>query len=81
MGEDIYFSDEFPFFFDYVLLRDLFWEVVKYKEEKGISRLWDMMKGLKNEYISGYISSTESHVADNYVGIIQDEMNLFNLFK
>ena len=75
MGEDIYFSDEFPFFFDYVLLRDLYWEVVKYKEEKGISRLWDMMKGLKNEYISGYISSTESHVADNYVEIIQDEMN------
>ena len=35
------------------------WEIVKYKEEKGISRLFDQLFEKKNEYIGGYISPAE----------------------
>ena len=31
----------------------LFWKVIKYKEKKGISRLFDKILGLKSEYATG----------------------------
>lgn len=38
---ETYFEENYEFFFNYILIRKLYWEVIKYKEEKGISRLWD----------------------------------------
>ena len=56
-----YFTEEYPFFFDNTLIRYSQWEVIKYVEERGIAGLFDKMFGRKSEFISGFISSTESY--------------------
>ena len=38
----------------------LYWKVIKYKEKKGISRLFDKILGLKSEYATGYYESGEN---------------------
>ena len=65
-NESTNFEEIYEFFFNYILVRNLYWENIKYKEEKGISRLWDKMIGKNNSYIGGYIKSSESYIADNY---------------
>ena len=37
----------------------LFWKVIKYKNQKGISHLFDSWRGKKNEFKSGYINKRE----------------------
>lgn len=56
---NIFFKNFFFFSIGDVKIEFLNWEVLKYKEEKGISRLFDKLLGRKNEYIGGYISPSE----------------------
>ena len=53
---NIFFKNFYFFSFNNTKIEFLNWEVIKYKEEKGIPRLFDKLMGRKNEYISGYIS-------------------------
>ena len=56
---NIIFKDFFFFSFTHSTIQFLNWEIIKYKEEKGISRLFDQLFEKKNEYIGGYISPAE----------------------
>ena len=58
-NKNILFKNYFFFSFNNTKLQGITWEVIKYKEERGIMRLFDKMMGRKNEYISGYISPSE----------------------
>ena len=53
------FHNFYLFSFNSALIKLLNWEIVKYKEIKGISRLFDMLLDNQNEYTGGYISSSE----------------------
>ena len=57
---NIIFKKMFAFSFTHIIIKLLSWDIIKYKEEKGIFRLFDRLIGKKNEYTSGYISSVES---------------------
>lgn len=57
---NILFKDFYLFSFTHTVIKSLNWEVVKYKEIKGISRLFDQLLGNKNEYTGGYISTSGS---------------------
>jgi len=57
---NIIFKKILTFSYTHTMIKFLSWEIIKYKEEKGISRLFDKLLGKKNEYTSGYISSIES---------------------
>ena len=61
VNADRNFTEEYPFFFDNILMRRSQWEVIKYVEERGIAGLFDGMFDRKSEFISGFISSTESY--------------------
>jgi len=39
---------------------NLFWNVIKYKNQKGISHLFDSWRGKKNEFKSGYIEEKQA---------------------
>ena len=62
---NIFFQEFYLFSFDYSLIKMLNWQVIKYKEIKGISRLFDKLLGNKNEYTSGYISLSSSNVINH----------------
>ena len=53
------------FGFNFLTGYTLNWKVVKYKNVKGISRLWDYLINKKNEYITGYFSSSYFNIMDN----------------
>lgn len=53
------------FNFNTLVGRRLLWRVVKYKEVKGISRLFDKVIGNKNEYSCGYFDTPEVTILDN----------------
>ena len=57
---NIIFKKILTFSYTHTVIKFLSWEIIKYKEEKGISRLFDKLIGKKNEYTSGYISSIET---------------------
>ncbi len=57
---DVFFKNFFFFSYDNAKIQYLNWEIIKYKEEKGISRLFDRIMGRKNEYIGGFISPSEN---------------------
>ena len=57
--DNITFKDFYFFSFTHSIIQLLNWEIVKYKEEKGISRIFDQLFEKKNEYIGGYISPGE----------------------
>ena len=45
----------------------LFWKVIKYKNQKGISQWFDSWRGKKNEFKSGYIDQiTTSPIHPQY---------------
>ena len=95
INNDIYFEEEFPFTYNNnsITMKYLNWRVIKYTEEKGISRLYDRFRGNNNEYTSGYIESSDTlniaydnfepiHIGDNYyrfLGIVQMR-NPFNKY-
>ena len=58
-NSDIFFKNFFFFSFAQTKIQYLNWEAIKYKEEKGISRIFDKLMGRKNEYSSGFISPSE----------------------
>ena len=62
---NIFFQEFYLFSFDYSLIKMLNWQIIKYKEIKGISRLFDKLLGKKNEYINGYFSLSSSHVINH----------------
>jgi hypothetical protein len=57
---NVLFKKILTFSYTHTVIKSLSWEIIKYKEEKGISRLFDKLIGKNNEYTSGYISSFES---------------------
>jgi len=63
-NETIILYNYYPFFFNYTLIRNLIWENIIYKDEKGISRLFDIIKGEKDEIIGGHIASSDSYFFD-----------------
>ena len=65
VNADRNFTVEYPFFFDNTLIRLSQWEVIKYVEERGIAGLFDRIFNRKNEFISGFISSSESYTLDH----------------
>ena len=58
-NSDVFFKNFFFFSFAQTKIQYLNWEAIKYKEEKGISRIFDKLMGRKNEYSSGFISPSE----------------------
>ena len=52
------FTYAVAFSFDYSYYIHLNWETIKYEEEKGVSKLLNPFNTEKEEYISGYISSS-----------------------
>jgi len=44
-----------------------YWKVIKYKEKKGISRLFDKLFDLKSEYFTGYYAYDRVFQEDSYV--------------
>ena len=54
-------TEEYPFFFDNTLFRVSQWEVLKYSEERGIAGLFDEWFNIKSEFVSGFISSSETY--------------------
>ena len=45
----------------------LLWKVIKYKEKKGISRIFDKMLGLKSEYTTGDYESGEAYSSKSLI--------------
>ena len=69
VNADKYFTELYPFFFNYPLLNLLRWEVIKYVEERGILGLFDKIIDKKSEFTSGFISSSESYTFDHPIEI------------
>ena len=65
INADKYFIEEYPFFFNSTFLRLSQWEVIKYKEERGIMGLFDDLFNIQNEYTAGYISSSQTYTLDH----------------
>ena len=59
LGHNI--SNNFLFNMNNPIQYSLSWKVIKYKNQKGISQLFDSWKGKKNEFKSGYIQ--DEHVS------------------
>ena len=68
-------------------LIDIQWEVIKYKEKKGLSRLYDKIIGKKNEYISGFTKSVNYYNLDddsyirNIYNLTTNEIKIISLVK
>ena len=66
----INFTDYEYFSFNYPQFRVFIWQVIRYEEIKGLfKKIFDSLvlgKDEKEEYIDGYIPSTELFVIDNY---------------
>ena len=65
IGHTIKYTSEFKS----LTISKYYWKVLKYKEKKGISRLFDNLFGLKSEYFTGYYESIEKEKEkkDSYV--------------
>ena len=59
-NENKYFTYRTRFNIDYPSSIYLKWESVKYIEEKGVPKIFNSLETKKDEYISGYISSSSS---------------------
>ena len=78
MNENKTFIYRTKFNFYYSSSIFLYWEAVKYKEENGVSKIFNLTnKGDKYDYIGGYISSSswilnddEKNNEDNYVKLL-----------
>ena len=62
---NIIFSEDYPFLFGQTTLGQIKWEVIKYKEERGIMALFDYFFNTKSEYIGGYMESYTSINSEN----------------
>jgi len=59
-NNDKFFKEDFAFSFKNTLIRYANWQVIKYKEERGILGLFDDLFDIKSEYISGSFEFSES---------------------
>ena len=66
----IYQSRYFNSNFESFIYNTFYWKVIKYKEKKGISRLFDKLFDLKSEYFTGYYESDKIEKVDSYVGTV-----------
>ena len=54
---NIYFSSDYPFFFYHAVMRTIYWEHIRYKEEKsGFSKFYNDLIGKENILYAGEIS-------------------------
>lgn len=58
-NENIIFKNYYIFDFDRLYMENIYWETIKYKEERGLLGLFDRMIGNKNEYISGFFTNSK----------------------
>ena len=65
-----FFNEEYYFNIDKSTIFVINWEVLKYKEDRGILGLFDIIFNNKNEYTSGYIHSYKSISNDKPIDII-----------
>jgi len=54
------FSEEYPFLFGQTTIGMINWEVLRYKEERGILGLFDPIFDIKSEFVSGFFESYRS---------------------
>ena len=82
-NNDIYFSNDYQFLYGFITFHYLEWGIIKYKEEKGISRIFDNMFGKTSELTAGYIESSQSFnllVSKDIYGF-QDEDSNYHYYK
>ena len=58
-NNDAIFSESYPFTFEGQTLCFIRREIIKYKEERGISSLFDMIFNRTNVYYSGFVEGSE----------------------
>ena len=59
-NNNTYFKYDVGLSLDYSYYTHLKWETIKYEEERGVPKLLNPFKTEKDDYISGYISSSSS---------------------
>jgi hypothetical protein len=68
---NVVFNEEYPFLFGHTTMGMINWEIIKYKEERGILGLFDPIFNIKSEYVSGeiesYISANSENSKDFYI--------------
>ncbi len=74
---NIYFVEEYPFTINKLTVYEINWEILKYKENRGIYGLYDTIMKIKNEYTSGYIESDNS--VNNDKPIIIDYIKIISI--
>jgi len=62
---NVVFNEEYPFLFGHTTIGMINWEIIKYKEERGIMGLFDPIFDIKSQYISGEIESYISANSEN----------------
>ena len=77
--DDLILTNTFSFNFNSYVGHILYWRVVKYKEVKGITRLFDNILGNKDEYTCGYLDSTKNGVLDNDELVKLEDGNYYKL--
>ena len=66
--EDLYFVKDIPFHLGYPTITYLFWQNIKYKEQKDIFSLLNFNK-VKKEYIGGFIEDYKEIIMDDNLHI------------
>jgi hypothetical protein len=61
------FEEIIPFSFDQFSMNIFKWEVIIYKEERGILKMFDNIFNIKSDYISGYLKDSFTIPADNSI--------------
>ena len=82
-NNDIYFSNDCMFLYGFMTFYYLEWGIIKYKEEKGITRIFDKMFGKTNELTAGYIESSQyfNLLVPDDIDTIQDKDSNNHYFK
>ena len=67
------FDEDYPFLFGQTTIGVINWEVIKYKEERGILGLFDSIFGIKSEYTSGFFESYRNVNSEKAKDIYNDQ--------
>lgn len=70
------FEEIIPFSFDQFSMNIFKWEVIIYKEERGILKMFDNIFNIKSDYISGYLKDSFTIPADNSIYMNYSEKNI-----
>lgn len=60
-------DEEFPFYSNYLIFNEIQWQVIKYEEELGLSKLFYDLFKIDYEYTYGYIESVEKVMKDSNI--------------